>query len=252
MNVRTCVAGIGLALISCGAMAQQSDDFKGKNTWTVFTEYSNTSSHILMGAARDRKLVTLGGSYARTLWRSRVGDFSYLAEIRPMVWESDPMQTNNETYIQANPPQMNTIQFTEAVIDPCVAGTYYFTFTNSPPGGGTQTVNETNVVTCGRRWSYAQAFSPIGIRQSFRPGKKIQPFLVGTVGYMYSSVPLPTEEAGSFNFAFDFGAGVEIFRTPRRSISLEYRFHHFSNKNTALQNPGVDNGVFKLSYNFKR
>jgi len=252
MSLRECVVGVCLSLISYGAVAQRAGDFSEKNTWTVFTEYSNTSSHMLMGVARQRKLATLGGSYARRLWRSRVGDFSYLAEVRPMVWESDPTDVDDVTEVFTNPPQTFTVQLSGTTVSPCVAGTFTSSNTIAPPLGPARTVNTTAVVTCGRRWSYAEAFTPIGIRQSFRPGKKIQPFLVGTAGYMYSSVPLPTEQAGSFNFTFDFGAGVEVFRTPRRSVSLEYRFHHFSNKDTAVDNPGVDNGVFKLSYSFKR
>jgi hypothetical protein len=37
-----------------------------------------------------------------------------------------------------------------------------------------------------------------------------------------------------------------------RSIQAEYRYHHISNHDTANANPGIDNGVFKLSYAFGR
>jgi opacity protein-like surface antigen len=219
----------------------------------VFSEYSNTSSHMLMGYARDRKLLTLGGSYARRLWHGREGSFSYLAEVRPMVFESDPVQTNNFTEVFSVDGSSFSDHFSGTTVGPCVAGTVVTTFpTISPTGQPNGTVTVTSHLTCGRRWNYAQSFSPVGFKQSFRPNKAVQPFVAGTVGYMYSSVPIPTEQSGSFNFAFDFGAGVEVFRSAKRSVSLEYRYHHFSNKGTASQNYGVDNGVFKVSYSFGR
>jgi opacity protein-like surface antigen len=51
---------------------------------------------------------------------------------------------------------------------------------------------------------------------------------------------------------FQFGAGVEYFRTPAQSIRLEYQIQHFSNAYTAPTNYGVDNGLFKLTYTFGR
>jgi opacity protein-like surface antigen len=80
----------------------------------------------------------------------------------------------------------------------------------------------------------------------------MQPFLVAHGGYMYSTQPIPTQNAGSFNFTFDFGAGLELYRTGTRSIRIEYRFHHLSNHNTASFNPGVDNGMIQVSYCFGR
>ncbi len=69
---------------------------------------------------------------------------------------------------------------------------------------------------------------------------------------MYSTQPIPTQSAGSFNFTFDLGAGLEVYRSARTSIRAEYRYHHISNHNTATQNPGIDNGLFQVSYTFGR
>jgi opacity protein-like surface antigen len=69
---------------------------------------------------------------------------------------------------------------------------------------------------------------------------------------MYSTQPIPLAQAGSFNFTFDLGAGVEIYRSTTRSIRAEYRFHHISNHNTAMENPGIDSGLFQVSYAFGR
>jgi hypothetical protein len=69
---------------------------------------------------------------------------------------------------------------------------------------------------------------------------------------MYSTQPIPVLNAGSFNFMFDFGVGVELFRSKTKSIRTEYRYHHISNHGTAIENPGIDNGLFQVTYSFGR
>ena len=75
---------------------------------------------------------------------------------------------------------------------------------------------------------------------------------IGHGGYMYTTQEVPVADAGSFNFTFDGGIGVEVYRSRTKSVSLEYRYHHFSNNNTASANPGVDNGLFQATYSFGR
>ena len=69
---------------------------------------------------------------------------------------------------------------------------------------------------------------------------------------MLSAKKIPIESAGSFNFTFEFGAGLEYFLSPSRSMRIEYQIQHFSNAYTAQQNPGVDNGLFKMTCSFGR
>ena len=69
---------------------------------------------------------------------------------------------------------------------------------------------------------------------------------------MYSTQPIPVPMAGSFNFTFDLGAGLEIFRNRHQSVRGEYRYHHISNHETATENPGIDNGLFQVTYAFGR
>jgi opacity protein-like surface antigen len=69
---------------------------------------------------------------------------------------------------------------------------------------------------------------------------------------MYTTHPIPIYYAGSFNFTFDLGAGIELYRSKTRSIRAEYRYHHISNHETAEQNPGIDNGLFQVTYTFGR
>jgi hypothetical protein len=233
-------------MVSSAGLAQTSDTYTNRMSWTLFSEYSNTSSHILLGLARQREWTGAGVAVA---WRlpqriqpSSRGSFSYLAEFRPLVFESDVTQIDSET----------------VTIPVFGSGT---TVTSTPipgvcqPFSSTQNINGatvTNSYSCGRHWTYAQALAPIGLKYSFRTHHSIQPFAVGTGGYMYSDHPIPVDNAGSFNFMFDFGAGIEIFRSTKRSIAIEARYHHFSNHTTAYANPGTDNLIYKVSYSFGR
>jgi hypothetical protein len=226
--------------------ASESDEFSRKNGWTVFAEYANTSSHILMGGSRQRKLVTLGGAYTRRVVRFGGTQLNYQAEVRPVIFESDPLaiETVINTEQTSNGPVVTTSNFAVAPVPPC------------QPASGTvfvlPTLTETYSTVCGRQWTFAQAFSPLGFKYSLMTRRRVQPFLVGTLGYMYSSRPIPVAQAESFNFVFNFGPGIEIYRNKKRSISLECRFQHFSNRNTALANPGVDSLMYKVSYSFGR
>jgi opacity protein-like surface antigen len=69
---------------------------------------------------------------------------------------------------------------------------------------------------------------------------------------MFSTQEVPVPDAGSFNYTFEFGGGLEYYRTHNRSVRLEYQVQHFSNKQTADSNPGVDSGFIKLTYAYGR
>jgi opacity protein-like surface antigen len=248
------------AVLSCtiAAPAQHvppSAEYSRKNTFTLFAEYSNTSSHILLGASRQRELADFGGAYTRRLVRFRGTDFSYQAEIRPILFESDPVEIETNTLTVAYPPPVGTVTSTQteasAATGTCtpISGSY-----SSPVAPGEPTVSDAYSVACGRQWTFGQAFSPLGFKYSLRTRHRLQPFFVGTLGYMYTSRPVPVADAEAFNFIFNFGVGIELFRSAskNRSISLEYRFNHFSNRDTAAANPGTDNMLYKLSYSFGR
>jgi opacity protein-like surface antigen len=102
------------------------------------------------------------------------------------------------------------------------------------------------------RWAMGEAISPFGLKLNFAPRRKLQPFLIGHGGYMYSTQEIPVRGAGSFNFTFDGGIGVEFYLSNTKSIRADYRYHHLSNNNTANVNPGVDNGILQLTYAFGR
>jgi len=243
MRIRICGVVLGCLVFAGSMFAQQTDAFSRKNTWTVFAEYSNTSSHIVAGAARQRKLADLGFAYTRRVVRFWGTDLSYQIELRPVMFESDPLQITRYQFTPSgiSSPSPASETQTTAVVSPCQPGSGKSIF----PGE-----TETYSTTCGRQWTFGEGFSPFGFKYSMRTRHKIQPFLIGTLGYTYTSRPVPVSDAESFNFLIDAGAGVEVFRSKTKSIAVECRVHHFSNWDTAQANPGTDNVMYKVSYSF--
>lgn len=243
------VWALGLALCLQAATTARAQDARGywerTNTLGIFAAYSNDSSHMLLGIAQRRKLLELGAVYNR---RIRIGDvvnWQYSAEFLPLVLESDPLgmtvahetQPDDITHVYpADPPLICTPEF----------------LTYSYPLDGVTYSGSYLTYCSGRRWAIGQAMSPVGFQWNFRPRRLLQPFVTGHGGYLYTSKAIPTSGAGTFNFTFDLGAGLEWFRTARQSWRLEYRYHHISNAGTTYQDPGIDNGLFQLTYAFGR
>lgn len=236
-----------LAVISAIPLTAQQDSasqyYARRNSFGVLGAFSPDSSHILLGVAENRKLVIIGASYSRRLILNHIVNWQYDAELLPVVLESDPVQRQTMTieFFPNQPPSTFTTD------TPTMLACH--------PSSGSGTIGNvpysyTN--TCTRRWVIGEATSPLGFQWNFLPARTMQPIVDGHGGYMYSSQPIPIEGAGSFNFTFDIGAGFELYRTRTRSIRVEYRFHHISNRETASNNPGIDNGIFQVSYTFGR
>ena len=105
----------------------------------------------------------------------------------------------------------------------------------------------------GRRESvYGFGASPIGFKLSFKPKKRLQPFVGTSGGFLYFSRDVPVINASRFNFTFDFGGGVQIFSRANRAVTVGYKFQHISNGGTAAINPGVDANVFYAGFSIFR
>lgn len=231
------------------ASAQRPADtatWSRRNTFGFFGAWANDSSHILLGDAVNRRLLNLGVSWNRRLLLRRHVLWYYEAEFMPVALDSDPLQKTAITYTSTDPnlPGTNTVHFADATVGPC--------HPSSGSGSLPNFYTYTYVATCQRRWTIGQAMTPFGLRWNYRPARRLQPFLDGHGGFMYSTQPIPVATAGSFNFLFDIGAGFEWYRSHSHSIRFEYRYHHLSNDNTAPSNPGIDNGLFQLTWAFGR
>jgi opacity protein-like surface antigen len=218
-----------------------------RNTFGFFSAYSPDSSHILLGYAAKRELLDFGASWNRRLILNRVVNWQYSFEVLPVALESDPTVTQSVQFTQ--PVQATTSTQIGATLVSCTPIT--FSFNGTGPNGGPYSYTETDYCS-GRRWTIGEAMSPVGFQWNFRPARKMQPFIDGHGGYMYSTKPIPIYDAGSFNFTFDLGAGFELYQSRSRSIRAEYRYHHISDHNTSAVNPGIDNGLFQVTYCFGR
>lgn len=91
-----------------------------------------------------------------------------------------------------------------------------------------------------REWVYGGGLSPIGLHVCFRPTKRINPFLTNTGGFLYFQQRVLSPDAAQFNFTVEVGAGTEVRIRRSEALVLGYKYHHFSNANTAHRNPGLD------------
>lgn len=216
------------------------------NTIGIFGEYSNDSSHILLGESQNRKLLDFGGFYARRVILNHIIDGQYMLELRPIMIESDPVTKEVATVTSS----LGT--FTDeptyfANVSACHPYSVSSTFTIQ---GVIYT--DTDTFTCGhRQWTFGEGLSPAGFKANFLPHRRIQPVLTLLGGYMFATRPIPTSNASGANFTFSFGAGLEFYRSATRSIRAEYRYHHLSNAGTA-NNPGIDNQIIQITYSLGR
>jgi opacity protein-like surface antigen len=239
------VLAFGAWTSTCQAQTNADNPYYARrNTFGVLGAYSGDSSHILLGDAENRMLLDFGVTYERRLLLNRVVNWQYSGELLPVALESDPLtrSVNNQTspttgtYIVTGLPPIVVCTF---------VNNYRYSFNETTYSG-------TDVFTCsGRRWTMGEAISPAGFQWNFLPRRKTQPFITGHGGYMYSTRSIPVDGAGSFNFTFDLGAGFELYRSKTKSIRVEYRYHHISDDNTSNSNPGIDNGLFQVTYCFR-
>jgi hypothetical protein len=209
------------------------------NTFSAYSEYSDTSSYIHWGVSRHRRLGVVGASYARRFnaphgfdWTSHASVF-YEFEVVPLILLQDPIAT--DVYIYSIPP----VTVSSSVVEVCAPG-YYIS-----PQGATF-----HRVSCSSSWRFMGGASPVGFRVNARPTRRVQPFIDSHLGFYASPQDEPVPDSSNFNFTFEFGAGIEGYRRNGTSLALEYRLHHFSNAYLAPNNPGVDNQIIKLTYSF--
>lgn len=235
-----------LMLPAAAQTAPENPAYARVNSFGIFSAYSNDSSHILFGLSERRKLLNFGGSYNRRILLSRKVSWQYSAELLPVALESDPL---SKFVVKQVTPNVETFISNAGPLVVCSPQTtrYSVTLENGTTYSGTQTT-----YCSGRQWTIGEAMSPLGFQWNFRPRHALQPILDWHAGTMFSTHPIPIYYGGSFNFTVDVGAGFELYRTRSKSIRAEYRYHHISNADTAAQNPGIDNGLFQVTYAFGR
>jgi concanavalin A-like lectin/glucanase superfamily protein/putative Ig domain-containing protein/lipid A 3-O-deacylase PagL len=95
---------------------------------------------------------------------------------------------------------------------------------------------------------FGAGLSPIGFQLYFRPQSRIKPFVNSSGGFIFFNDPVPQLNGARFNFTYDFGGGVQVFRDSRRAFTFGYKYQNISNGGRALNNPGFDGHVFYFGY----
>ena len=236
MKFRWLVLVVLVAQCAAALVAQEPERYSNLNRFSGFAEYSNNSNHVRWGVSQDRKLAELGVTYSRRMppalgGLTRYGSWYYEVELIPLALLRDPTTTVTAT---------NYGTFVARTEKRCTP------FSITVPGVLSV------VEACTGLWTYMGGFKPVGIRYNFLPSHRVQPFVNQHLGLLVSTRDVPVDNASSVNFTFEFGAGVELFRDHGRSISAEYRLHHFSNDYMSTINPGFDSQFVKVTYSFGR
>jgi len=243
-----------LGLVAWRAAAAQTvaaapQPYRDRSSLGVFAEYSNDSSHMLMGGEENRKLGGAGIDYTHRLLTSHHLDWSWMVEVRPLLMEGDPMshfvQSSSLPGLNTSPPDMTLARSAD-----CMPVSFDGILPPLTPSGSPFELHTHR--TCYTRWTYTGGLSPIGQRVNFRPGKRLQPFWAGNAGFMIAPYDIPANNSSWFNFTWETGVGVEWHTGAHRSWAAELRYHHFSNKDLGNKNPGVDNLLYKVTYRFGR
>lgn len=90
------------------AQTPDSNPYSRRNTLTALAEYSNDSSHIILGSTPNRKLAALGAQYERRLVANPHLTWSYVAELRPFLLSSDPFASSVYTETSTGPNSLRT------------------------------------------------------------------------------------------------------------------------------------------------
>lgn len=109
----------------------------------------------------------------------------------------------------------------------------------------TTVVAPTGTVTTFRREStYGAGLTPLGLQLDFANSSRIKPFVHVGGGFLVFNKSLPLPDAGKFAFVGEGSAGLRIFTSERRALSIGVRLHHISNGDRAGANRGLNQFIF--------
>jgi hypothetical protein len=88
------------------------------------------------------------------------------------------------------------------------------------------------------------AASPVGFEGRIRVADRWRVYAATAGGFVMFTRATPDIEERRFNYTLEFGGGVDLRIHAEWWLRAGYKFHHFSNAFSALENPGVDANVF--------
>jgi hypothetical protein len=218
------------------ASGQDAVRYGARGGLGVTSSYSPTSSHVLIGISEQRRTFTAGAEFTRRLWENDRARIDYSCEFSPLFRESDPTMVAEATTLAGS-----------TVITP-VAPTRVVRVNNAPIGSSCVSLCNSIYPVYGHdETTYAAALSPLGARAIWMPGRRIEPTFETSLGVVVSSRDIPVDGTTLFNYQFSFGPGVQVFASRLTALRVEYVFRHISNANSGTLNPGIDQGVFRLT-----
>jgi hypothetical protein len=244
---RRCLLLLAINPLLAHASAQDSGTQVSRNEIAIFSDYSHTSSHILIGISDNRSLALSGIRYSRLIGHAAWFDWSYDAEIIPVGFLRDPVSTTTQliTFTSSSSTFGPYIIQSGPIQSSCQSSTYL------DPQSGTQAgVTLTDQRVCGVRWTYFGGVSPLGQRLTFLPGRRLQPSISANAGFIASTRDIPEDQSSRFNFTFQFGAGLQVHSARNHTFFVEYLVHHISNADLGNHNAGVDNQIIRVGYVF--
>jgi len=86
-------------------------------------------------------------------------------------------------------------------------------------------------------------------RWSFTAPREVVPYLFAGGGILYVDLGLPTM-GSRLDFSYQGGCGIQRFLSRDTALTLEYRYHHVSNADTATPNEPLNSSkvLFGISY----
>jgi Lipid A 3-O-deacylase (PagL) len=234
---KAALLSIFTVMVGVAGRAQEAGGFGGIQSFGFSTSYSANSSHILLGDAEGRRIWTLGLEYSRLLRLSPRFCVDYEGSVVPLYEETDPTLTG--TIFTVNGQSITTSLSPVRVA-----------YVNKGPVSTLVLGNGSDIPiygVFGRQDTYAAAISPLGVRISALPRWRVQPSFALDLGFVVSARDIPVDKADQFNFIFSLGPGVQFFVDRKTSWRVEYIYRHTSNAGEGFQNPGVDQGVVRVT-----
>ncbi len=214
----------------------------GVSSYGISASYSPNSSHIFIGEAYQRRTWTQGFEYTRLLHLGQRYRLDYEGAVTPFWLESDPTLTgsvytlNGKSVVMPQAP-VRVVSINHHPLDVVTMA------------GGQQILL---YAVYGRENTYAASLAPLGIRVSATSRWPIVPSFAIDLGFVVSSRDIPIDLCDQFNYMFSLGPGVQVYTSPHASVRLDYIYRHISNAHQGYQNPGVDQGVFRLTLSRRR
>ena len=87
----------------------------------------------------------------------------------------------------------------------------------------------------------------VGVKYSYPVNDTFSVYALGSVGPHYTTLNTNDQFQG-FLFADTIGVGLNVFISPGRAITFEYRYRHLSNASINVPNHGINNNIGLIGF----